>query len=172
MERLNQPPNTECCGKQGQAGLAAGEGSRTTFSKRTQGTSQAVSGIRTPLKQSSLETVNAGGDVVASTEPNMEAIARGVRLSPACRGRSAWHAKKETTETWETRHSPDAPTAGANRVGAFNDKKNAPTLIRESDRFVVASLKLAKEPTPSRSPHRKPVPRERRSKAGQPPCGP
>lgn len=78
MERLNQPPNTECCQKEGQASVAAGDASRTTSWKRTQGTSQAVSGSRTPLKPSSLETVQqAGGDAVASAEPNTEAIAQG-----------------------------------------------------------------------------------------------
>src|SRR2546422_4910881 len=78
MERLNQPPNTECCLNEGQASVAAGDASRTTFEKRTQGTSQAVSGRRTPLKPSSLETVeHAGGDAVASAEPNTEASATG-----------------------------------------------------------------------------------------------
>jgi len=77
MERSNQPPNTECCREEGQADAAASDGSRTTYwRKRTQGTSQAVSGSRTPLKQSSLETIqHAGGDAVASAEPNTEAAA-------------------------------------------------------------------------------------------------
>src|SRR6266567_1102202 len=78
MERSNQPPNTECCRKEGQASVAASEASQTTFWKRTQGTSQAISGNRTPLKPSSLETVqHAGGDAVASAEPNTEAAASG-----------------------------------------------------------------------------------------------
>jgi len=77
MERLNQSSHTECCSKEGQARVAAGDVGRTTDEKHTQGTSQAVSGSRTPLKQSSLETANAGGDVVALTEPNMKAIATG-----------------------------------------------------------------------------------------------
>ena len=78
MERLNQPPNTECGPKEGQASIAESEVSRTTFGKQTQGTSQAVSGGRTPLKPSSLETVqHAGGDAVASAEPNTEASATG-----------------------------------------------------------------------------------------------
>jgi hypothetical protein len=75
MERLNQPPNTECCTKEGQVSVAAGDANRTTFVKHTQGTSQAVSGNRTPLKQSSLETQDAGGDSVASAEPNTPAAA-------------------------------------------------------------------------------------------------
>lgn len=77
MERLNQPPNTECCTKEGQGSVAAGDANRTTFVKRTQGTSQAVSGNRTPLKQSSLETQDAGGDSVALAEPNIQAAAIG-----------------------------------------------------------------------------------------------
>ena len=77
MERLNQPPNTECCSNQGQAKVATNDPRRTSVEKHTQGTSQAVSGSRTSLKQSSLETVHAGGDVVASAEPNTEAAAKG-----------------------------------------------------------------------------------------------
>ena len=77
MERLNQPPHTECCTKEGQVSVAAGDADRTTFVKRTQGTSQAVSGSRTPLKQSSLETQDAGGDSVALAEPNTPAAANG-----------------------------------------------------------------------------------------------
>jgi len=78
MERSNQPPNTECCREEGQAGVAAGDASRTTSWKRTQGTSQAASGCRTPLKLSSPETIqHAGGDAVASAEPNTEATVRG-----------------------------------------------------------------------------------------------
>jgi hypothetical protein len=74
-----------------------------------------------------------------------------VRPLETCRGRSAWHAKREVTETWETRRSPDAPTAGANREGAFNDKEKAPRQLRESDRSIVVGREPAKGPTP---PHR------------------
>ena len=78
MEGPNQPSHTECCGKEGQESNAASDAPQTTLSKRTQGTSQAVSGSRTPLKQSSLETLqHAGGDAVASAEPNTEAAAQG-----------------------------------------------------------------------------------------------
>src|SRR5688572_18340328 len=78
MERPNQPPNTECCLKEGQSNVAAGDVRRTTYGKHTQGTSQAVSGSRTPLKLSSLETAqHAGGDTVARVEPNTEAIVIG-----------------------------------------------------------------------------------------------
>lgn len=77
MERPNQPLNTECCSEPEQASAAIGDASRTNSEKRTQETSQAISGSRTPLKQSSLETVNAGGDAVASAEPNTEAAVKG-----------------------------------------------------------------------------------------------
>jgi len=77
MERPNQPPNTECCRSKGQAGIAVSESSQTTLWKQTQGTSQAVSGSRTPLEQSSLETFKAGGDAVTSAEPNTKALATG-----------------------------------------------------------------------------------------------
>jgi len=54
------------------------DASRTTPRKQTQGTSQAASGRRTPLKQFSPETVQrAGGDAVASAEPNTEAAVKG-----------------------------------------------------------------------------------------------
>src|SRR5258707_12671152 len=78
MERSNQPPNTERCWEEGKAGVAAGDASRTTSWKRTQGTSQAESGCRPPLTLSSPETIeHAGGDAVASAEPNTEATVRG-----------------------------------------------------------------------------------------------
>ena len=81
-----------------------------------------------------------------------------MRLPKTCRGLRAWHAKKELRATWEIRNSPDAPTAGANREGVFNDKEKALRLLRESDRFTVVSRKLAKGPTSSRSLQRKPLP--------------
>ena len=78
--RLNQPPKPECCRSEGQveASPEGGEG-QTTDWKRTQGNSQAASGSRTPLKQSSLETTqqHAGGDAVVSSEPNTEGAAKG-----------------------------------------------------------------------------------------------
>ena len=74
------------------------------------------------------------------------------RSAGTCRGRSAWHARNASTGTWEALPTPDAPNAGTRRVGEFNDKKNAPTEGRETDRFVVARGKvtaptLAKGPT-------------------------
>jgi len=77
--RLNQPPKPECCRVEGQAGASEKDAdSRTTAWKRTQGNSQAASGSRTPLKQSSLETIQyAGGDGVASPEPNTEETVSG-----------------------------------------------------------------------------------------------
>jgi len=74
VERPNQPPEPECCRESGQTQAAEGGAGRTNSWKRTQGASQAASGSRTPLKQSSLETTrkDAGGDVVALTEPKTE----------------------------------------------------------------------------------------------------
>jgi len=80
MERSNQPPKPECCRVEGQAQASKAEAqSRTTAWKRTQGGSQAASGSRTPLKQSSLETTqnHAGGDAVTLAEPNTEETATG-----------------------------------------------------------------------------------------------
>ena len=79
-------------------------------------------------------------------------------MPETCRGPRAWHAKREQTETWDARRSPDAPTTGANREGTFNDKENAPNQIRESDRFIVVRRKRAKGPTSPRSLHRTPAP--------------
>jgi hypothetical protein len=70
--RPSQPPKPECGPEPGQTPAAEGGAGRTTSGKRTQGNSQAASGSRTPLKQSSLDTKlrHAGGDGVASPEPN------------------------------------------------------------------------------------------------------
>src|SRR3989454_697619 len=80
MARSNQPPKPECCRVEGQAQVSAQEAeSRTTIWRRTQGDSQAASESRTSLKQFSLETIlqRAGGDAVASAEPNTETNATG-----------------------------------------------------------------------------------------------
>jgi RNA-directed DNA polymerase len=78
-ERPNQPPKPECCLVEGQAQAPAkGAASRTTAGKRTQGTSQAASGSRTLLKQSSLETTKpAGGHSVFVLEAHIEETAKG-----------------------------------------------------------------------------------------------
>ena len=80
MARSNQPPKPECCRVEGQAQVSAQEAeSRTTIWRRTQGDSQAASESRTSLKQFSPETIlqRAGGDAVASAEPNTETNATG-----------------------------------------------------------------------------------------------
>ena len=79
MVRSNQPPKLQCCRVEGQDQASGQEAeSRTTTWRRTQGDSQAASESRTSLKQSSPETTLqlAGGDAVASAEPNMEMSAR------------------------------------------------------------------------------------------------
>ena len=76
--RPSQPPKPECGPEPGQTHAAEGGEGRTTSGKRTQGNSQAASGSRTPLKPSSLDTVrHAGGDGVASPEPNKEQTDKG-----------------------------------------------------------------------------------------------
>src|SRR3989449_7745591 len=80
MARSNQPPKPECCRVEGQAQVSAQEAeSRTTIWRRTQGDSQAAGESRTSLKQFSPETIlqRAGGDAVASAEPNTEMNATG-----------------------------------------------------------------------------------------------
>ncbi len=76
--RPSQPPKPECGPEPGQTPAAEGGAGRTTSGKRTQGNSQAASGRRTPLKQSSLDTLrHAGGDGVASPKPKKEQTATG-----------------------------------------------------------------------------------------------
>ena len=166
VERPNQPPKPECCRTEGQAQTSAvGDEGRTTVWKRTQGDSQAASGSRTPLKQSSLETTlkHAGGDAVASSEPNTEETER-VRFPETCRGRRAWHVPKRLLGTWEIQPTPAAPTAGAKREGQLNDKESRLTESWESDWSIVTrgkaqvAPKRAKGPTPQHHPHRKPEP--------------
>jgi len=80
MERSNQPSHTEWGREEGGPTRAdsSADASRTTSRKQPQGTSQAASGGRTPLKQFSLETLqHAGGDAVALAEPNTEAADKG-----------------------------------------------------------------------------------------------
>src|SRR5258708_4564814 len=81
MERVSPAPRRECTSLRAAEALphaAAGDAGRTNCGKQTQGDSQAASGSRTPLKQSSLETVrHAGGDGVASPEPNKEQTVTG-----------------------------------------------------------------------------------------------
>src|SRR4051812_20052375 len=71
MERLNQPPGTECCRGEGKVpSPTEGEVDQTTLWKRTQEEAQAASASRTALKQFSLDTTkNADGDGVNSPEP-------------------------------------------------------------------------------------------------------
>ncbi len=100
MARSNQPPKPECCRIEGQAQVSAQEAeSRTTIGRRTQGDSQAASESRTSLKQFSPETIlqRAGGDAVASAEPNTEMNATGEFVgdlpgsqSVAREARAAW----------------------------------------------------------------------------------
>src|SRR5262245_18772572 len=79
MKRPNQSNDTECCSGEGEAGVPLeGASSQTTQEKRTQGTSRAASGSRTPLKQFSLETVlNADGEGVGQLVPNTEEADKG-----------------------------------------------------------------------------------------------
>jgi len=79
MERSNQPSHTEWGRREGGPTCAdsIADASRTASRKQPQGTSQAASGGRTPLKQFSLETLQrAGGDAVALAEPNTEAAGK------------------------------------------------------------------------------------------------
>ena len=50
---------------------------RTTAQKRTQGTTRAATGSRTPVKQLSLDTGHAGGEGFRASAPNTEGTAPG-----------------------------------------------------------------------------------------------
>ena len=71
MERSSQPPKTEGCSTEGQELIDLKVyRSERPLEKRTQVQARAASGTRIPLKQCSLESLNAGGDEVTVTEPN------------------------------------------------------------------------------------------------------
>jgi len=140
--------------------------------KRTQGTTQAASGCRTRLsypapKQSSMQV----GTPSHQRNPTRSTATGEVCRRPAgveARG----HAKKEPRETWDALKRPDAPTAGANREGTFQRQEER-SESNQGIRSVHSSRTIrAKEPTPSRSPHRNQRRKNDANKAGQPPCGP
>ena len=139
VERPNQPPKPECCRTEGQAQASAmgGEG-RTTVWKRTQGDSQAASGSRTPLKQSSLETTqnNAGGDGVVSPEPNTEETDTGEVSRDLSGSQSVAREQRAVRKLGGPANSRSA-NCGSYRVDGRNDKKCRPKDGRDSDRPIV-----------------------------------
>jgi len=71
MERSSQPPKTEGCSTEGQEPIELWfYRAKRPSERRTQVQARAASGTRIPLKQSSLESPDTGGDEVAVTEPN------------------------------------------------------------------------------------------------------
>ena len=78
MVRFNQTAqNRGLLGGRTDTGQACVGPGRTTIEKRAQGKTRAASWSRIRLKQFSLETANAGGEVVSVTEPNKETTVRG-----------------------------------------------------------------------------------------------
>ena len=71
MERSSQSPKTEGCSTEGQEPVDLWfYRSKRLSERRTQVPARAASGTRIPLKQSSLESLNTGGDEVTVAEPN------------------------------------------------------------------------------------------------------
>ena len=71
MERSSQPPKTEGCSTEEQAPIDLWfYRAERPSERRTQEQARAASGTRIPLKQSSLESLNTGGDEVTVAEPN------------------------------------------------------------------------------------------------------
>jgi len=58
-----------------------------------------------------------------------------VRSPETCRGRRAWHAKKEPYGNWEALPPPDAPTAGGQSGQEVQRQEDLPTgvAIYETD---------------------------------------
>src|SRR5207253_6002830 len=124
--RPSQPPKPECGPQPGESRAAAGDAGRTTCGKQTQGDSQAASGSRTPLKQPSLETVrHAGGDGVASPEPNKEQTVKGEVCGNLPGSKSV---ARESTHEVDLGDPAACRRAnyGHHRAGECNDKKHAP----------------------------------------------
>jgi len=164
--QIDQPPQPECCREPGQAKAPEQKGRRPNdLLEAYTGTDTGRKRESHPLKQSSLETTekHAGGDAVASSEPNTEETGM-VRFPETCRGRGAWHVPKALLGTWEAQPTPAAQTTGAKREGKLNDKESLLTESWESDWSIVtrgkaqAVPKRAKRPTPQHRPHRKPEP--------------
>ena len=164
MGRPNQPPKPECCRQPGQATspTVGNEAQRTAGSVHRE-KCRPQAGVAPGLSNSASKQPDADGDAVIPAEPNTGAPALG-EARPVCRGRRAWHVLKVFHETWEARPIPAAPTTGAKRVGARNDKERAPRRSRDSDRLIVVRSKAraapirVKEPTRQRSLQRKPAP--------------
>src|SRR5437867_10732402 len=168
VERPNQPPKPECCRTEGQAQTSAvGEEGRTTVWKRTQRDAQAASGSRTPLKQSSLETIqnNAGGDGVVSPEPNTEETDRG-EVSRDLPGSQSVAREQRVVQKLGSPAASRGTNCGGQTGQEVNDKKTSPRVSksRESDRSIVVRGQASAAPTRSKGPaerrnsQRKPAP--------------
>ena len=96
MERSNQPPEPECCRREGQAAAAkAGSGAEQLFGSVPREDRGPQAGVAPCLSNSASKPSDAGGDVVLSTEPNTKSAGNGE--APAGRPGSQSVAREEQT---------------------------------------------------------------------------
>ena len=82
MERSNQPPEPECCRRQGQAAAPpAGRGAERTVGGVHRGIHEPQAGVAPRLSNSASKQINAGGDAVLRVAPNTVSTAKGEALA-------------------------------------------------------------------------------------------
>src|SRR5713101_7522697 len=127
--RSNQPPQPECCREEGQAKTKPGVPTEQPPGGVHRDKHGPQAGVARRLSNPASKQTHAGGDDVASSEPNMTLTVEGevsVGL-PGSKVLKAWLG------TWEARWTPAAPTPGAKREGKLNDKESLLKESRESD---------------------------------------
>ena len=129
MERSNQPPEPECCRRQGQVTTPpAGGGAERTVGGVHREIREPQAGVAPRLSNPASKPLAAGGDAFLIAAPNTVGAAMG-KAQRACRGLRAWRVKKGPSGTKETQSCPAALTTRAKREGQPNDQKGR---LRES----------------------------------------
>ena len=81
MERSNQPPEPECCRREGQAATAKdGSGAEQLFGSVHREIGRPQAGVAPRLSNSASKPLDAGGDVVLPTEPKTDSAVTGEAL--------------------------------------------------------------------------------------------
>jgi hypothetical protein len=150
MERSNPPPDPEGCLAAGQREARWGSPEERLSRSVLTGTREPQAGAASGLSNSASKSSNASGEVVLLTASETESSVP-VRPRRACRGLSAWRARKEAHGTKEARSAPAALTARAKQEGWRNDKECL-LALRVTDWLIVAhgkasAPKWAKGPT-------------------------
>ena len=164
MGRFSQPPRPECCSGEGQARdpemRSVTERPLRSVHKDKHG---PQGGVATSLSNPASKLLDAGGDGVRSPQPNMKETVKG-KVSDSLPGSKSVARVESDDRNLGGPETLPVPTTGTKREGEINDKKIAPKMIRESDRFIVARSKAraapkrVKGPTTQRSLQRKPRP--------------